>query len=422
MKNFKSKLLQTLSEREFIQDCTDYEGLDELLKNAEASEKSVPIYIGFDCTAKSLHVGSLMQIMILRHIQKAGHKPIVLLGGGTTLIGDPSGRDETRQILTDEVIAENMAAIGRVFDKYIKFGAGAAEGKTVNNADWLTKLNLVSFLRDVGKHFSVNRMLSFESVKRRLEREQNLSFLEFNYMIFQAYDFVELNKEHGVRVQIGGSDQWGNIVNGTELSRRLGAEELFGLTTPLLTTASGAKMGKTAAGAVWIDESMLSPYDFWQFWRNTEDADVIKFFKLFTEFSLEEIADFSKLEGAEINKAKIILANAITTLAHGEQAALNAAETAKKVFEQGGMGDSLPVFEIEKAILEQGINICSLFKDSGLTASGGDAKRLIQGGGAKLNDEKIISVAEIITLANLNADGVIKLSSGKKNHLIVKVK
>jgi tyrosyl-tRNA synthetase len=449
--NFNSKLLKTLSERQFIQDCTDYAGLDKLLSDAEANGKSVPIYIGFDMTAKSLHVGSLMQIMILRHIQLSGHKPIVLLGGGTTLIGDPSGRDETRQILTDEVIADNMNSINRVFAKYLNYGAGANDAATVNNADWLKNLNYIEFLRTFGRFFSVNKMLTYESVKRRLDREQNLSFLEFNYMIFQAYDFVELGKLYGVRAQIGGSDQWGNIVNGIELNRklstmwhidnnskegrdhdRLNEEEfekkyydsikLFGLTTPLLTTASGAKMGKTAAGAIWIDEEMLKPYDFWQFWRNTEDADVIKFLKLFTELSMAEIAELEKLEGAAINQAKIILANEVTKLAHGELAAISVAETAKKVFEQGELGGDLPVFEIEKATLEQGINVCSLFKESGLVESGGEAKRLIQGGGAKINDEKIIGVSEIITLKNLNADGVIKLSSGKKNHLIVKVK
>ncbi len=460
MKNFKSKFLNTLQSRGFIQDCTDFEGLDNYFADCESTGKKAVAYIGFDCTAKSLHAGSLMQIMILRHLQNCGHKPIALLGGGTTKVGDPSGKDETRKVLSNEAIEENKHGIKKVFDKFI------TNYQLVDNDEWLSKLNMFTYLRDIGRHFSVNRMLSMDSVKLRLEREQNLSFLEFNYMILQAYDFVEINKLYGCRLQIGGSDQWGNIVNGVELNRRTmvadlykrnkysqdiepnplnlnykinqehsvqkedgSTEELktkntdiFGLTTPLLTTSSGAKMGKTADGAVWLDESMLSAYDYWQYWRNVDDKDVIKFLKLFTELSLEEITELQKLEGsADINKAKIILANEATKMLHGEKAALEAEETARKVFEQGGIGDNLPVYEIDNAKLEAGISIAQLFTESGLTSSNGEAKKLIQGGGARINDDKITEIGLMVNKSFLQAD-VIKLSAGKKKHALVKVK
>jgi tyrosyl-tRNA synthetase len=470
--NLKSNFLSTLQARGFIQDCTDFEGLDAYFLECEKSGKPAIAYIGFDCTAKSLHVGSLMQIMILRWLQKLGHKPIALLGGGTTKIGDPSGKDETRKILSDDDIEANKQGIRRIFDKYIKFGSAAADAILVDNDEWLSGLKYIQFLRDVGRHFSVNRMLSMDSVKLRLEREQNLSFIEFNYMILQAYDFVELNKNYGCRLQIGGSDQWGNIVNGIDLYSRtclndnvvadllskgrddnpfsraelhsrmhwsyetkkaivsdskgdkteidISKHFIFGLTTPLLTTSSGAKMGKTASGAVWLSDDMLSTYDFWQYWRNTEDADVVKFLKLFTELSLKEIAELEKLQGADINKAKIILANEVTKLCHGLEAAKHAEETAKKVFEQGGVGEDLPEILIEKSQLDAGIPIAQLFTQAGLTASNGEAKKLIQGGGAKINDEKISDISMLVNSTHLK-DGIIKLSAGKKKHAVVKV-
>ncbi len=418
-----SKFLKTLEERGFYQDCTDRAGIDSYLENAEKSGKPGVAYIGFDCTASSLHAGSLMQIMILRWLQKLSHKPVVLLGGGTTKIGDPSGKDESRKMLDEAGIERNKQGIKKVFEKFLKFGSGASDAILVDNDEWLSGLNYIKFLRDIGPHFSINRMLTMESVKRRLEREQNLSFLEFNYMILQAYDFVELANKYNCRIQIGGSDQWGNIVNGTDLSHRLGRKEvLFGLTTPLLTTSSGAKMGKTADGAVWLDADLLSPYDYWQYWRNTADADVIKFLKLFTELSLEEISELQKLEGsADINKAKIILANKATELLHGADAAKNAEETARKVFEQGGIGGDLPVYNIEPAQLDAGISIAILFKDAGLTESNGEAKKLVQGGGARINDEKISDIGLMVNSSHLK-DGVIKLSAGKKKHALVKVK
>lgn len=439
---FKSEFLRIIEGRGFIQDCTDFEGVDNYISECERSDKPAIAYIGFDCTASSLHAGSLMQIMALRFFQRSGHKPIVLLGGGTTLIGDPSGKDEARKMLTQEDIEKNKQGIRKVFEKYLDFentyNPNSSKAFLVDNAEWLTGLKYLDFLRDVGKHFSINRMLSFDSVKTRLEREQNLSFLEFNYMILQGYDFVELNNKYNCRIQIGGSDQWGNIVNGTELNRRLhtsklnidtnmpvpiisaGNKEIFGLTTPLLTTSSGAKMGKTADGAVWLDEELLKPYDFWQYWRNTSDADVIKFLKLFTEFSPEETHEFSKAEGAEINKVKIKLATAVTELCHGKEKAHNAEETARKVFEQGTLGGDLPVFNIEKEKLEEGIVIHELLKISGLCESNGKAKDLIDGGGARINDEKITDKNLIINSSFLKEE-VIKLSSGKKKHIILKV-
>ena len=411
MTNYRSEFLRTLAERGFIHQGTDLEGLDEAL-----STKVVSAYIGFDCTADSLHVGSLMQIMALRHLQKSGHKPIVLMGGGTTKVGDPSGKDEARKLLTAEDINRNMAGIKQVFAKFLSFGDGITDAVMDNNADWLDRLNYIDFLRDYGRHFSVNRMLTFDSVKLRLEREQPLSFLEFNYMILQAYDFLELGRRRGCQLQMGGSDQWGNIVNGVELGRRVDNLSLFGLTTPLLTTASGAKMGKTAAGAVWINEDKLSAWDYWQFWRNTEDADVGKFLKLFTELPLDEIAKLEALQGAEINEAKKVLANEATRLAHGDAAAAEAAETARRTFEEGQAAETLPTVDIPASELENGIPAFALFARVGLAASNGEARRLITQGGARINDKQILDPTEIVRI-----ESVTKLTAGKKRHLLVRV-
>jgi len=424
--HMQSPFLNTLQSRGFIADCTDFDHLDKLLTS---QQNPVPAYIGFDCTAPSLHVGSLMQIMTLRWFQKSGHKPIILVGGGTTKVGDPSGKDESRKLLTDELIHKNKNAIKSIFGQFITFEGEFTPSSTnaflVDNADWLNDINYIDFLRDYGRHFSVNRMLGMESVKLRLEREHHLSFLEFNYMILQAYDFTKLNEVHGCRLQIGGSDQWGNIVNGIELQRRLNAstetrgDELFGLTTPLLTTASGTKMGKTEQGAVWLNKEMLSTYDYWQFWRNTEDADVGKFLRLFTELPLEEILRLESLEGAEINQAKITLANEVTALTHSREDATAAEETARKVFEQGGVGDNLPIVEISRSLLETGIPAFALFKEAGMEPSGGAARRLITGGGAKINDEKVNNAEQAISLENITDEGHIKLSAGKKRHVLV---
>ena len=415
MTQYRSEFLRTLAERGFIHQGTDLEGLDQALTG-----KIVSAYIGFDCTADSLHVGSLMQIMALRHLQKSGHRPIVLMGGGTTKVGDPSGKDEARKLLTVDDINHNMAGIKKVFAKFLTFGEGPTDAVMDNNADWLDTLNYIDFLRDYGRHFSVNRMLSFDSVKLRLEREQSLSFLEFNYMILQAYDFLELARRRDCSLQMGGSDQWGNIVNGVELGRRVDSKQLFGVTTPLLTTASGAKMGKTAAGAIWINEDKLSAWDYWQFWRNTEDADVGRFLKLFTELPLDEIARLESLQGSEINEAKKILANEVTRMAHGEAAAETAAETARKTFEQGAAADTLPSVDIPAAELSAGIPAFALFARVGLAASNGEARRLIKGGGAKLNDQTITEETRLIG-ADRARDGVIKLTAGKKRHLLVRV-
>ncbi len=411
----KSDFLRAIVDRGFLHQATDFEGLDAAL-----CKGPVTAYIGFDCTAPSLHVGSLLQIMILRHLQKSGHKPVVLMGGGTTKIGDPTGRDLSRQMLTEEVIATNKAGIRKVFDKFLTFGDGPTDAVMVDNDDWLSTINYISFLRDFGQHFSVNRMLTFDSVRLRLEREQPLSFLEFNYMILQAYDFLELNRRLKVTLQMGGSDQWGNIVNGVELGRRVDQAELFGLTSPLMTTASGAKMGKTAQGAVWLNAEQLSPYDYWQFWRNTDDADVARFLKLFTELPLGEIARLAALEGAGINEAKKVLATEATTLAHGRDAAIQAEETARTTFEQGGLGGDLPTVEIERTALEKGVGILNLLRQAGLSASNGEARRLIQGGGARVNDAKVEDEALVLDLGALNSDGVIKLTAGKKRHVIVR--
>ena len=394
--------------------CTDLKMLDDL-----ASQKTISAYIGFDCTAPSLHAGSLIQIMILRLLQRTGHKPIVLMGGGTTKVGDPSGKDESRKLLNDDTIAANMSGIKEIFTKFLSFGDGPTDAIMVNNNDWLNEINYINFLRDYGKYFSVNRMLSFESVKIRLDREYNLSFLEFNYMILQAYDFLELNRRYGCSLQLGGSDQWGNIINGVELGRRTDQCKIYGMTTPLLTTSSGAKMGKTASGAIWLNAEMLSPYDYWQYWRNTEDADVIKFLKLFTDLSLDEIAELKKVKTSEINEVKKLLANEATKLCHGTEAAIEAAETARRTFEEGGLGDALPSTNVPKAKLESGIFIFELFKLAGLAKSNSEARRLIKGGGGKLNGQKINDENQIITNVNINNEGTIKLSAGKKRHVIL---
>ena len=407
------EFIDRIKSRGFFHQCTDETGLATLLK-----KHPIPAYSGFDCTAPSLHVGNLMQIMMLRLAQSCGLKPIVLIGGGTTKIGDPSGKDEARKLLTDETINDNIASIKNVLKQFIRFGDGPTDALLVNNNDWLTGIHYIDFLRDYGKHFSINRMLTFDSVKLRLEREQTLSFLEFNYMLLQAYDYVHLFRTHGCRLQFGGSDQWGNIVNGVELARRLGQEELFGLTTPLITTASGAKMGKSVSGAVWLKEAMLSAYDYWQFWRNTEDADVGRFLRFFTELSLDEIAT---IESGPINEAKKRLAFEATKLCHGEEKALQAAETARITFEEGGSAAGLPVVEVTQAELASGIPAYTLFQRSNLAASGGEARRLIRGKGARINDAVIEDEAQLITERELNSDGAIKLSAGKKHHVLVKV-
>ncbi|MEM9059141.1 MAG: tyrosine--tRNA ligase [Pseudomonadota bacterium] len=415
----KSEFLRVMIARGFLQDCTDMEGLDSALMGG-----AVPGYIGFDATATSLHVGSLMQIMMLRWLQQTGHQPIALMGGGTSKIGDPSFRDDARKLMTNEVIDTNIAGIKTVFDKFLNFGASGdgADGKAImaNNADWLDTLEYIPFLREVGSLFSVNRMLAFESVKSRLDREQSLSFLEFNYMILQAYDFSELNRRHGCLLQMGGSDQWGNIVNGIDLSRRMNEATVFGLTSPLLTKADGSKMGKSASGAVWLNEDMLSPYEFWQFWRNTLDADVGKFLKLYTEVPLEEVARLEALEGQEINDAKIVLANEVTTMCHGRAAAEAAEATAREVFEAGGAGEDLPTIVLAASdFSEAGISIGQLFVRSGLAESGKAAKRLIADGGAKVNDEAVSDAGMMITPDQMAAP--LKLSAGKKRHALAKL-
>jgi tyrosyl-tRNA synthetase len=410
-----SSFLDEAIARGFVFQCTDTEAL-----RAAMQAGPIAAYIGFDCTADSLHVGSLVQIMILRLLQKHGHKPVVLLGGGTTRIGDPSGKDESRQLLTDEAIAANMAGIRRCFTPFLRFGDGPSDAMLANNADWLDKLGYIPLLREVGVHFTINRMLSFDSVKLRLEREQPLTFLEFNYMILQSYDFRELHRRHGVVLQIGGSDQWGNIVAGMELTRRTDAKSVHGLTTPLITTASGGKMGKTAQGAIWLTQDRLSPYDYWQFWRNTEDADVGRFLRLFTDLPLDEIARLEALGGAEINEAKKILATAATALAHGPDQAEAAAETARRAFEEGEAASSLPTVIVPAAELEAGILAFRLFAMAGLATSNAEARRLIRGGGAKVNDAPVTDEGQAIDPSFLR-DGAIKLSAGRKQHRLVKV-
>jgi len=409
----KSEFLTIMRERGFVHQCTDEAGLDDLL----ATER-VTGYIGFDLTAQSLHVGSLIGIMTLRWLQKCGHRPIVLLGGGTTKIGDPSGKDETRQLLSEEQIAANKESIGRIFDRFLDFGEDGA--LFVDNDEWLSDLGYIEFLRDYGRHFTINRMLTFDSVRLRLEREQPLTFIEFNYMLLQAYDFVELYNRFGCRLQMGGSDQWGNIVNGTELGRRKGTPELYGLTTPLLTTASGAKMGKTASGAIWLTPEMLSPYDYWQFWRNTEDADVGRFLRLYTELPLDEIARLEALEGAEMNEAKKRLADEATALAHGAEAAREAAETARQTFEQGGIAGGLPTVEVSREDLESGLGIPGAFVLAGLAASNGEVRRGIKGGAVRVNGEQVRDEKAQLGVDDVR-DGVIKLSMGKKKHALLRV-
>ena len=467
MAKYASDFMRVMQERGFIHQCTNAEVLDRRLH-----KERITAYIGFDCTARSLHVGSLMQIMALRWLQKTGHKPVVLMGGGTTKIGDPSGKDEARKMLSLDDIGANLTAIQGIFQNYLSFGTKPADAIMVNNAEWLDNLNYINFLRDYGRYFSVNRMLTQDSVKLRLEREQNLSLLEFNYMVLQAYDFVELHQRYNCNLQIGGSDQWGNIIMGIDLMRRIDAEhrfqpmtldkeskgalkilevqpiiqskrtdpddytpkafmhylgkeggkELFGLTTPLLATASGAKMGKTVSGAVWLSKDMLAPYDYWQYWRNTEDADVGRFLRLFTDLPISEIEKLEALKGADINEAKKLLANEATKLCHGDRAAKQAAETAKKTFEEGGIGADIPVHTLSAAELGKGIAIYELMRLCGLSTSGGEAKRLIRGGGARLNDQKIEDENMLVDANYFKSGATIKLSSGKKKHLLVQLK
>lgn len=400
---YTSTLLRTLDERGYIHQATDAAALDAL-----AAKQAVPGYIGFDATAPSLHVGSLVQIMMLRRMQQTGHKPIVLMGGGTTKVGDPSGKDESRKLLDDAAIDANIASIRRVFERFLSFGDGPSDAVMVNNAEWLDGLAYIPFLREVGRHFTINRMLSFDSVKLRLDREQPLTFLEFNYMILQGYDFVELARRQGCRLQLGGSDQWGNIVNGIELARRLEGAELFGLTSPLITTADGAKMGKTAAGAVWLNEDALPAYDYWQFWRNTDDRDVARFLRLFTDLPLDEIARLEALQGAEINEAKIVLANEATALCRGAEAATAAAETARRTFEEGAAGDALP----RVAAPAPQMPLVDALVALGLAASKGEARRLIKGGGARVDGEKVADEAAIVHIGA----APVKISAGKKHH------
>jgi len=412
--NPKSEFLQEMITRGFLQDCTDLQGLDEKLL-----EGCMPAYIGFDATADSLHIGSLIQIMMLRWLQRTGHKPLPLMGGGTTKIGDPSGKDESRQLITTEIINDNIHGIQKVFEKYLSFGESSTDAKIINNAEWLDKLNYIEFLRDIGKHFTINRMISMESVKLRLDREQPLTFLEFNYMLLQAYDFMELNNRYDVSLQMGGSDQWGNIVNGIDLTRRLNKKSVFGLTTPLLTKADGSKMGKSANGAIWLNSDKLSPYEFWQFWRNTLDADVGKFLKLFTELPVSECERLGSLEGQEINEAKIILANEVTKLCHGEEAAINSNKTARKVFTEDGSDENLPTLEISNLEIIDGISFTQALVRTGLVSSGKEAKRIIASGGAKLNDQVINDAGYMLDAAELHKTP--KISASKKKHALIKV-
>ncbi|MDI4656291.1 tyrosine--tRNA ligase [Xanthobacter autotrophicus] len=409
---FRSDFLRTLSERGYIHQCSDLERLD-----AKAAEGPITAYIGFDATASSLHAGHLLSIMMLRTLQRTGHNPIALMGGGTTKIGDPSGKDEARKMLTDQQIEDNIASIRKVFARFLDLEGGA---KMENNAAWLDELKYIPLLREVGPHFTINRMLTFDSVKLRLEREQPLTFLEFNYMILQAYDFVELNARHGCILQMGGSDQWGNIVNGMELGRRMRGADLFALTTPLLTTSSGAKMGKTAGGAVWLDADLLSPYEYWQYWRNAGDADVERFLKLFTELPLGEIARLAALQGQEINLAKEVLATEATALLHGREAAEKAKETSRATFADGALAVDLPTVEVPRATLAAGLGVANAFVDAGLVASTSEARRQIKGGGLKVNDAAVTDEKATLDLAALTPEGVVKLSLGKKKHVLLK--
>ena len=417
MTEFRSDFLNILTERGFIHQCSDEQGVDAL-----AAQGRLVAYVGYDCTAPSLHIGHLLSIMMLHWLQKTGAgKPIALMGGGTTRVGDPSGRDETRRILTLETIEDNKNQIKTVFTRFLSFGAGAGDALMLDNAEWLTEINYIAFLRDVGRHMSVNRMLSMDSVRLRLEREQELSFIEFNYMLLQAYDFAELANRYGCNLQMGGSDQWGNIVTGIDLGRRMGvAHQLYALTCPLLTTASGAKMGKTASGAVWLNEAQLSAYDYWQYWRNTEDADVGRFLKLFTTLPLDEVGKLARLEGAEINEAKKVLATEATALVHGREKAEAAAETARTTFEEGRLAQSLPTVEIERAQLDGGLGVLAAHVQAGLVASTSEARRQIKGGGLRVNDIVVTDEKLVLTPKDLTPEGVIKLSLGKKKHVLLK--
>jgi tyrosyl-tRNA synthetase len=415
MSAYKSDFLNVLAERGFIHQVSEPEALDAL-----AHSSTVTAYIGFDCTAASLHVGSLLPIMLLHWLQQTGHRPIALMGGGTTRVGDPSGKDESRRLLTDEIISENLKGIRGIFDKFVKFEGAGGNAIMANNADWLNTLNYIDFLRDVGRHFSINRMLAFDSVKLRLDRQQELSFLEFNYMILQAYDFVELNRRHGCVLQMGGSDQWGNIVNGIDLGRRLHSAQLFALTSPLITTSSGAKMGKTAAGAVWLNADLMSPYAYWQYWRNTEDADVGRFLKLFTVLPLGEIARLAALKGEEINEAKKVLATEATALVHGRAAADDAAATARTTFEEGGLGASLPTVELPRGEIAAGLGVLTAFVRAGLASSNGEVRRAIANNAIMVNDARVTSDKATIGETDVTADGVVKLSLGRKRHVLLK--
>ncbi len=414
-----SDFLRILTERGFIHQCSDPDGVD-----AAAREGRLTAYVGYDCTAPSLHVGHLLSIMMLHWLQQTGGKPIALMGGGTTRVGDPSGRDESRKLLTIEQIEANKQAIKGVFGRFLRFGEGRGEALMVDNAEWLAPLNYIEFLRDVGRHFSVNRMLSMESVKIRLEREHELSFIEFNYMILQAYDFSELARRYGCNLQMGGSDQWGNIVNGIDLGRRMGTPQLYALTCPLLTTASGAKMGKTAAGAVWLNPDLLSPYDYWQFWRNTEDADVGRFLKLFTTLPMSEVGRLQALGGAEVNEAKKVLATEATALLHGRDAAYAAAETARKTFEQGTLAESLPTVEVPAAVLDAGLGVLTAFgpEYARLVPSTSEARRQVKGGGLRVNDAAVTDERAVLRGSDLTAEGVIKLSFGRKRHVLLRAR
>ena len=410
----KSDFLQVLLQRGFVHQCSDFSGLDE-----KALAGGLKAYIGFDCTAPSLHVGSLLPIMMLSWLQKTGGQPLPLMGGGTTRVGDPSGKDESRKLLTVEQINENKASIHKIFERFLTFGAGSADACMLDNADWLAGLNYIEFLRDVGRHFSVNRMLTMDSVKMRLQREHELSFIEFNYMCLQAYDFVEINRRYGAVLQMGGSDQWGNIVTGLDLGRRMGAPQLYALTSPLLTTSSGAKMGKTAAGAIWLNADMLSPYDYWQYWRNSEDADVSRFLKLFTFLPMDEISRLEKLHGSEINEAKKTLATEATALVHGRDAAEQSAHTARTTFEEGATALSLPKISISQAEFELGFGVLSAFVKAGLATSTGDARRQIKGGALRINDVVVTDERGVLSEDDFKNDGVVKLSAGKKKHILI---
>ena len=415
MTAYKSDFLNVLEQRGLIHQISDPVALDDA-----CTKGPITAYVGYDATATSLHIGNLISVTMLYWLQQTGHRPITLMGGGTSMVGDPSFRDEQRKMLDEATIASNIEGIKKIFGRILHYGDGPTDALMINNAEWLLKLNYVSFLRDVGRYFSVNRMLSFDSVKLRLDREQSLSFLEFNYMIMQGYDFVEINRRYGCILQMGGSDQWGNIINGVDLSHRMGGPQLYALTTPLLTTSSGAKMGKTAKGAVWLNGDVFSPYDFWQYFRNTEDADVGRFLKVFTRLPLDEIARLEKLGGAEINEAKKILATEATAVVHGREAAMEAAETARRTFEEGAIAENLPTLEIPRAELEAGSNVLALFVKAGLVASNGEARRQIKGGGIRVNDMPVADDKMMLTPAALTPEGVIKLSLGKKRHVLLK--